>query len=115
MRATPDESLALVLPERAAERIAERAAAIVLERLADAGASDSPYFTVVEAAEYLRAKPQRVYDLLSARRLTRYKDGRRTLISRAELDAYVAGERPSAVAPTLPLPLRARTRTGLAA
>lgn len=47
------------------------------------------YATVVEAAEILRAKPQRVYDLLSARVLTRHKDGSRTLVERAELEAYL--------------------------
>jgi excisionase family DNA binding protein len=49
------------------------------------------YLTVVEAADHLRAKPQRVYDLLSAGRLRRYKDGARVLVKRAELDAYIAG------------------------
>jgi excisionase family DNA binding protein len=45
--------------------------------------------TTAEAAEYLRAKPQRVHDLLSAGRLTRHKEGGRTLVSRAEVEALV--------------------------
>lgn len=49
----------------------------------------SPYLTVAEAAVYIRASRQRVYDLLSSRRLSRRKDGARVLISRAELDAYL--------------------------
>jgi excisionase family DNA binding protein len=55
----------------------------------------SPFMTIAEAAEFLRCKRQRVDDLLSARRLTRFKDGARTLVSRAELAEYVAasGER----------------------
>jgi excisionase family DNA binding protein len=52
---------------------------------------EGEYLTVVEAAERLRAKPQRVYDLLSAGRLRRYKDGARVLVKRADLDTYVAG------------------------
>src|SRR5215831_9529485 len=32
---------------------------------------------------------QRIYDLLSARRLTRYKEGRRTLVARVELEEHV--------------------------
>jgi hypothetical protein len=42
---------------------------------------------------------QRVDDLLSQRRLSRIKDGARTLVSRAELEAYLrrGGDDPSAV------------------
>jgi excisionase family DNA binding protein len=54
------------------------------------GASD--FLTVAEAAEFLRAKPQRVYDLLSDGRLTRYRDGRRVLIARDELHAYLRAD-----------------------
>jgi excisionase family DNA binding protein len=50
----------------------------------------SPYMTVAQAAEYICAKPQRIYDLVSAGRLKRYKDGSRVLVSRAELDAWLA-------------------------
>ncbi|MCW2921586.1 MAG: hypothetical protein JWL76_1460 [Thermoleophilia bacterium] len=49
----------------------------------------SPFLTVPEAATFLRCKPQRVYDLLSARTLGRYKDGTRTLLKRSELEMYV--------------------------
>lgn len=49
----------------------------------------SPYLTVAEAAVYLRASRQRVYDLLSSRRLPRHKDGTRVLIRRTDLDAYL--------------------------
>ena len=41
------------------------------------------------AADYMCCKPQRVYDLLSARRLTRLKDGSRVLVKREEIDAYL--------------------------
>jgi excisionase family DNA binding protein len=56
----------------------------------------SRYLTVPEAAEYLRAKPQRVYDLLSDRRLTRHRDGARVLVSRDELDRYLDSGRAGA-------------------
>jgi excisionase family DNA binding protein len=49
----------------------------------------SPYMTIVEAAEYLRCKRARVDDLLSQQRLTRFKDGARTLIARDELQQYL--------------------------
>jgi excisionase family DNA binding protein len=95
------------------EVIAERAAEIVLERLS-ASSPTSPYCSVAEAAERIRAKPQRVYDLLSARRLTRFKDGRRTLVSRAEIDAYLADDARSRVAPTWPRPPQMPMGKGLA-
>ena len=49
----------------------------------------SKYATVAEAAELIRARPQRVYDLLSSGRLRRCHDGRRVLIERAESERYV--------------------------
>ena len=49
----------------------------------------SPYLSVGEAAEMLRCRPQRVYDLLSRRRISRFKDGSRVLVSRSELEAYL--------------------------
>jgi excisionase family DNA binding protein len=47
------------------------------------------YLTVAEAAERLRTKRQRVYDLLSDGRLTRFKDGSRVLIRADEIDEYL--------------------------
>ena len=68
----------------------EALAAILARRLPVPSPPDpSPYLTVAEAAAYLRASRQRVYDLLSSQRLSRRKDSARVLISRAELDAYL--------------------------
>jgi excisionase family DNA binding protein len=85
---------ALPVPDELVELVAERAAELVLERQAEAPAS--PYLNVDEAAEYLRCDRQRIYDLLSARRLSKSKDGARVLLLREELDAYIG------VAPLLP-------------
>src|SRR3954453_7476972 len=80
-----------------AEAVAERAAELVLERLGQpAEVGSSPYLNVGEAAAYLRCERQRIYDLLSSRRLTKLKDGSRVLVLRAELDALIG------VAPVLP-------------
>jgi excisionase family DNA binding protein len=58
--------------------------------LAQLGAgSTEPYLTVAQAADYIGAKPQRIYDLCSNGTLTRLKDGSRLLILRAEVDAYL--------------------------
>src|SRR5437867_4239361 len=109
----PGLACSLSLSDEAIELIAERAASLVLARLS-ASSPTVPYLTVAEAAERLRAKPQRVYDLLSARRLTRYKDGRRTLVSRDEIDAYLGHDGRDGVAPRWPSPSRSRLRSGLA-
>ena len=77
------------LLEPLAQAIAERAAELALERL-PAPASLPEYLTVEEAADYMRCRRQRVYDLLSSRRLPRHKDGRRVLLRRSEIDAYLA-------------------------
>ena len=74
--------------------IEERVAAEIERRLAIAnGAAQSPYLSVLEAADFLRCSRQRVDDLLSQRRLRRFKDGARTLIRRDELEAYIQERR----------------------
>ncbi len=99
-----------------AEAIARRAAEIVLAELRQeppaAPSSLSPYLTIKEAAEFLRCPRQRVDDLLSQRRLKRHKDGSRTLVSRAELEAYVTGRR---VAPSVAPRPRSRSQSQVAA
>jgi excisionase family DNA binding protein len=111
-----DVPLTFAVPEELIERTAERAAQLVLGRLdLRLGCDVSPYLTVTEAAGYLRCSPQRIYDLLSTRRLTRHKDGRRVLVARAELDAHLARSHPNRVAPGLPPTLRTRSPKGLAA
>ena len=118
------EPFTFAIPPELVERIAERAAELVRQgvpgrdprgRTNLGGSGVGPYLSVAEAADYLRAKPQRVYDLLSARRLTRYKDGRRVLVSRAELNAYLAGSGPNPIAPALPPTRQSRLPKGLAA
>jgi excisionase family DNA binding protein len=49
----------------------------------------SLWLTVGEAAEYLRCKPKRIYDLVSQKRLPGHKDGSRLLLRRDELFAYM--------------------------
>jgi excisionase family DNA binding protein len=80
----------------------------VLEELGTA--AQSPYLSVTEAAEYLRCSPQRIYDLLSSRRLSKLKDGSRVLLLRAELDEHIQG-----VARLLPPGQEPRTRRATAA
>ncbi len=52
-------------------------------------ATASPYLTVAEAADFLRCSRERIHALLTQRKLTRHKDGGRTLVLRGELEACV--------------------------
>ena len=87
--------LEVTVGDELVEAIAEKAAAIVLERQLAEAEAPPRMLTVPEAATFLRAKPQRVYDLLSDGRLSRHKDGRRVLVDRQELEGYLAGSRRS--------------------
>lgn len=107
-------ALRIELPGELVEEIARRAAAIVVEQLAADASGRSEFLTVAEAAEVLRCSRQRVYDLLSARRLPKYRDGARVLVRRADLDEHV-GNGSGRVAPRLPQPSRGRMNTGGAA
>ena len=74
------------------EALAQRVADIVEDRVrlpADAP-TPTPFMTPEEAAVLLSAKRQRVYDLLSQRRLTRVKEGGRTLVARSEVIDHIA-------------------------
>lgn len=72
------------------ELVAERAAEIVLERLDVAPtAAESKFLSIAEAADFLRCKPQRIYDLCSSGQLERHKDGSRVLVRRADLVAHL--------------------------
>lgn len=99
------------LPDSLVQAIAAAVEARVVERLPNFDVlgenRGSEYLTTAEAAELMRCTRQRIYDLLSAGRLRRYRDGRRVLIRRAEIQAHLAGEE---VAPTLPPFPRSRSR-----
>jgi excisionase family DNA binding protein len=72
------------------------AISVAVAELAQTPEPTSPYMTILEAAEYLCCSRQRIDDLLSQRRLTRVKDGSRTLVQRREIEAHLAiAERPA--------------------
>jgi excisionase family DNA binding protein len=85
--------LALDLAPGQLDSLARVLAPLVAAELAGrAPATPSPYLTVPEAAAHMRCSRQRVHDLCSQGRLPRVKDGSRTLLARADLDRYLAGE-----------------------
>jgi excisionase family DNA binding protein len=80
----------LQLPDTAIEAIARMAAEIVLAELRQQ-APGHELLNADEAATTMRCTKQRVYDLVSAGRLPRVKDGARLLIRRADIDRYLGG------------------------
>jgi hypothetical protein len=76
-------SVVLTLPAEAVERIAERAAELVLTKL---DASPSPWLTRKEAAAYLGVPVSR---LEKDRRVPLHRWEGRVLYNREELDAFV--------------------------
>jgi excisionase family DNA binding protein len=79
--------ITLDLPEYVIDEIADRVADIIEQR---ARAADE-WYSVIDAAAYLRCSKQRIYDLRHDGRLRAHRDGRRLLFRREELDAYLAG------------------------
>jgi excisionase family DNA binding protein len=51
----------------------------------------SPYRSIVEAAEYLRVSERFVREAIRRGRLRSFRAGRRVLLSRDDLDAFVRG------------------------
>ena len=51
-----------------------------------------PWMTVDDAGRYLGCERQRIYNLVSQRRLRHAKDGSRTLFRRQWLDDYITSE-----------------------
>jgi len=79
------------VPDELVEAIAQRAAQLARQLELDAN-PPSPYLTVEEAAEFLRCKPKRIYDLRSSGRLGRFNEGGRALVLRSELELLVVDE-----------------------
>lgn len=80
METTSNELLATLVDPLAAALVNALAESVAIK-------SASPYMSVKEASEYIRCKPQRVYDLLYARVIPKYQDGSRVLLKRDDLDA----------------------------
>ncbi len=77
------DALLAALDDDALDQLAEKLA----PRLRPVAAS--PWLTVDEAADRLRCKPQRIYDLVHDGRLQPGRDGRRLLFHRDHLDNYL--------------------------
>jgi len=81
-------TLELQVPDVFVQAIAERVAELLADSLAG-GSTPEPWIGVEQAAEHLACPPSRIYDLVSQRRLTPRRDGRRLLFKRSYLDAAI--------------------------
>jgi excisionase family DNA binding protein len=79
--------LVLPIPDEWLDVIAKHVAKLLAERVP--AAELKPYLSVDEAAHYAACTRQRIYDLRSSGQLSRHSDGRRALVARAELDAFL--------------------------
>jgi excisionase family DNA binding protein len=83
--------LAFEVPNQLIETLAQRVAAIVLERLEDT--SKRRWLTVDQAAEHLGRTPEAVRGLVKRGELTPYKPDGRLQLDREELDRWMRGTR----------------------
>lgn len=84
--------LTIEVPDELVEKIAVRVAELVADQVAGPADPDT-LMTVPEAATYLKAKPQRIYDLIGQNRIEAERDGTRVLIRKAALDRHLGGAR----------------------
>lgn len=87
-----ESSLSLEIPAGLLDLIADRVADRLTERMPEgtpepAPESPSPYLKIEEAAEYLACPVSRIRDLKEQGKLRHYRDGRRLLFRREDLDA----------------------------
>jgi excisionase family DNA binding protein len=82
--------VALTLPPELIEAVAARVAEMLAERQRPAA---HELMSVDEAAELLRCRRQRLYDLSSQGKLPCLRDGSRLLFRRSDLVSYLEGER----------------------
>ena len=79
--------LTVRLTDEQLAEIARRAAALIPNDTDDV----SPWLNVTDAAERLRCKKDRIYDLIALGKLHPRRDGRRVLLHRDDLDSYIEG------------------------
>ena len=72
------------------------------------GTASSPWLTVSEAAEYLRTSERTVQRLVKRGRIRTSAVGRRRLLHRDDLDAYMQATTDEVVAPTTTVRRRAK-------
>lgn len=86
-----DRGLSLGIPPELLDAIAERVTERMVESLPE---QPTPYLKIDEAAEYLNCPVSRIRDLKDQGRLRHYRDGKRLLFRREDLDAALTIREP---------------------
>ena len=107
--------LTTAIDAEALEALVDLVASRVLEQLQATAPPVSPFMSIPEAADFLRCRRQRVDDLLSMGRLSRVKEGSRTLVRRSEVEALLRTDGRRGVAHALPTGSRSSMGSGVAA
>jgi excisionase family DNA binding protein len=81
------DGLTFPIPEELVERVSAEVAGRLAERMVPPA---EPYMNVEEAATYLACDKKRIYDIKASGTLAFYRDGKRILFKRCDLDAYVS-------------------------
>jgi excisionase family DNA binding protein len=84
------DEFAFTIPSKVVHCFAELVANELAERIAPPPA---PYLDADQAAEHLACSRRRIYDLAERKALPFYRDGKRLLFRRADLDSYVSTPR----------------------
>lgn len=84
-----NSGFALPLPPELIDRFAEQVADRLAARMAP---PSEPYLNVDRAAEHLACGKRRIYDLVERGAIACYRDGKRLLFRRSDLDAYVSAD-----------------------
>lgn len=90
MKESPQPSEAITLSLGLIDQLATEVADRIV---AEISSPSTPYLNVEQAAEYLACAKRRVYDLVEREAVVFYRDGKRLLFRRADLDAYVSAPR----------------------
>ena len=91
MSSAANNGLSLGVPPELVDAIAGQVAAQLAEQLPE---KPMPYLLIEEAAEYLACPVSRIRDLKDQGKLKHYRDGRRLLFRREDLDAALTVREP---------------------
>lgn len=86
VNATGTATLSLPFPDEWLDEIARRVVALMGQAPTD---DADPWMTVQEAAAHMRRTTNRIYKLVEQGSLPHYREGRRLLFKRSELDSFI--------------------------
>jgi excisionase family DNA binding protein len=86
------DRLALTLPDELVEKIARRAAELVLAEMRESNGAGSPWLSLAQAADYIGVSTRQLQRLIAQGKVRSTTIGRRRLLRRDDLDEAAARE-----------------------